>query len=200
MKPFNFLLKIFLLFWLFSPIFASVPLAPRSGASGKMDMFGCMQSNDFYIANFAAYPLSQLKDKTPLAPYCLDLAYTGKTQITLDLLDRDVRRKNIWLKVFDAHRNLVAQTSPKIEKQGVITTTVDFANQGKYDVVLYVEDYDLNTAPEMSALHIPVMVAVTAVGEPASAGSFLKVIVAVATVALGIGLLVNYQLKPKVSV
>jgi len=191
-------LKIALFFVFSSNVFASVPLAPRAGVGGKIDMYGCMQTNDFYIANFAVYPISQMKDKkTTIAGLCEDLPYLGNAQITIDLLDRDVRRKPVWLKVFDSKKNLIAQTQPKVEKQAVLTTTVNFEKQGKYDVVLYVEDADLNTAPEMSALHIPLLVATTVAGEPESAGGFLKVVLIVVVFAFGIGVFVNRQLKPK---
>ena len=191
-------LKIALFFVFSSNVFASVPLAPRTGVGGKIDMYGCMQTNDFYIANFAVYPISQMKDKkTTIAGLCEDLPYLGNAQITIDLLDRDVRRKPVWLKVFDSKKNLITQTEPKIEKQGVLTTTVNFEKQGKYDVVLYVDDADLKTAPETSALHIPLLVATTVAGEPESAGGFLKVVLIVVVFAFGIGFFVNRQLKPK---
>lgn len=191
-------LKIALFFVFSSNVFASVPLAPRAGVGGKIDMYGCMQTNDFYIANFAVYPISQMKDKkTTIAGLCEDLPYLGNAQITIDLLDRDVRRKPVWLKVFDSKKNLITQTEPKIEKQGVLTTTVNFEKQGKYDVVLYVDDADLKTAPETSALHIPLLVATTVAGEPESAGGFLKVVLIVVVFAFGIGFFVNRQLKPK---
>jgi hypothetical protein len=92
---------------------------------------------------------------------------------------------------------LIAQTEPKIEKQGVLTTTVNFEKQGKYDVVLYIEDANLNTAPETSALHIPLIVAMTVAGEPQSAGGFLKIALIVVAFAFGIGFFVNRQLKLK---
>lgn len=193
-------LKIVLFFVLSSSVFASVPLAPRAGVGGKIDMFGCMQTNDYYIANFAVYAISQIKDKktaASIAGFCNDLPYLGTAQITIDLLDRDVRRKPVWVKVFDSKKNVMAQTEPKIEKQAVLSTTVNFEHQGKYDVVLYVEDSDLNTNPEMTALHIPLLVATTVAGEPESAGGFLKVVLIVVVASFGIGFLVNRQLKPK---
>jgi hypothetical protein len=49
----------------------------------------------------------------------------------------------------------------------------------------------------MSALHIPLVVAMTVAGEPESAGGFLKVALIVVVFAFGIGFLVNRQLKPK---
>jgi hypothetical protein len=197
----NFSLKIFLLLLAVSSAFASVPLAPRMGAGGKLDMYGCMQSNDFYIANFAAYPITQQqKDKkAPIMPYCLDIPYTGNTQISVDLLDRDVRRKSVWIKVFDHDKTLIAQTEPTIAKQGVMTTAVNFPHQGQYDIVLYVEDNDLNTKPETSALHIPFMVATTVVGEPATTGGFFKVAAGIGVFALLLGWIIPRQLKAKPS-
>lgn len=177
--------------------FASVPLAPRMGADGKMDMFGCMQSNDYYIANFAVYPITQQQTdgKKIIVPYCQDLPFVGNSQLSLDLLDRDVRRKNVWLKVFDKQQNLVAQTEPTIAKQGVITTAVNFPHQGQYDVVLYVEDNDLHSNLDNSALHIPLKVAMPATGEPASGGDFLKVIIGISGLALLLGFLLPRYLK-----
>lgn len=182
-----------------SNLYASVPLAPRMGANGKMDMFGCMQSNDYYIINFAAYQQTeqQKKDKTPPVPQCLDLVYLGKTQIAIDLLDRDVRQKKSWLKIFDNHHKLIAETQPTVAKQAVLGTTVDFSHQGQYDVVLYVEDTDLNSNPETTALHIPLTVAMTIAGEPATAVDFSKIIIAIIILALILVFLITKQLKPK---
>lgn len=192
------LIKIMLLWWLSGSVMASVPLAPRMGVNGKIDMFGCMQSNDYYIANFAVYPLSQLKDsKTPIVPYCQDTPFTGMSQLSLDLLDRDVRKKTVWLKVFDRHNTVVAQTQPSINKQGVLTTTVNFSGQGQYDVVLYVEDPDLNTDPQTTALHIPLAVALITPGPSASAGQWLWVVGGIAFIALSVGLITSSINKTK---
>jgi hypothetical protein len=197
----NFSLKIGLLLLTATSAFASVPLAPRMGAGGKIDMYGCMQTNDYYIANFAIYPITeQQKDpKKPMLPHCQDIPYTGNTQLTLDLLDRDVRRKPVWIKVFDNHKSLITQTEPSVSKQGVITTSVNFPHQGQYDVVLYVEDSDLNTNPETSALHIPLLVATTVVGEPATTGGFFKVAAGITILALLLGWFIPRQLKAKPS-
>ena len=195
------MINILLLLLTATSAFASVPLPPRMGAGGKMDMYGCMQSNDYYIANFAAYPITQQSTdkKALIIPQCVDSPYTGNTQISIDLLDRDVRRKPVWIKVFDNHQALIAQTEPAVAKQGVITTAVNFPHQGQYDVVLYVEDSDLNTNPETSALHIPLKIAMTTAGKPASAGGFLTLAVVIAVLALVLGWLIPRQLKAKPS-
>jgi hypothetical protein len=103
----------------------------------------------------------------------------------------------VWIKVFDNHQALIVQTEPAVAKQGVITTAVNFPHQGQYDIVLYVEDSDLNTNPESSALHIPLKIAITTAGEPASAGGFLTVAVVIAVFALILGWLIPRQLNPK---
>lgn len=188
---------LLLLLALNQSIFASVPLAPRMGADGKIDMFGCMQSNDYYIANFAVYPITQQQSngKKIIMPYCADLPFIGNSQLSVDLLDRDVRRKNVWLKVFDNHQNLIAQTEPTTAKQGVITTAVNFPHQGQYDVVLYVADDDLHTNLNDSALHIPLKVAMPTSGEPASIGNFLSVLLGIGGFALLLGWLLPRYLK-----
>lgn len=178
-------------------VLASVPLAPRMGANGKMDMFGCMLSNDYYIVNFAAYQMTkqQKTDKKPIVPQCQDLAFIGDTQLAVDLLDRDVRRKTVWIKVFDAQQKLIAETAPQVPKQAVLTINVNFPHQGQYDAVVYVQDDDLNTKPEDSALHIPLMVATIAAGEPASAGNFLIVALVIIAIALVLGVVMTRTFK-----
>jgi hypothetical protein len=200
MKYLNFITALLLL--LVSNIaLSSVPLAARMGANGKMDMFGCMLSNDYYIVNFAAYQATaqQKAEKKLIVPQCQDLAYLGNTQIAIDLLDRDVRRKPVWIKIFDAHQKLIAETAPQVPKQAVITTNVNFLHQGQYDVVVYVEDEDLKANPETSALHIPLMVASIAAGEPASGTGFLTVAGVVIAFALLLGVLMTRQFKPNVA-
>ena len=92
-------------------------------------MYGCMHSNDYYVVNFAAYQLdpNQAKnDKTLPAAECVDMPFAGKTQISVDLLDRDVRRKQTALKIVRSDGQTIAETPMTISKQGVISTTVDF--------------------------------------------------------------------------
>jgi hypothetical protein len=150
---------------------ASVPLGGnRKGVGGAFDMYGCMQSNEYYVVNFAAYQsdLSQSKDmKTLPTAECIDIPLVGKTQITLDLLDRDVRKKQVALKIRREDGQTLAELPMAVAKQGVVSVSVDFKSAGKYQAVLQVKDTDLNIDPEISALHIPLTVAL-AVEQPAS--------------------------------
>ena len=65
MKRFSSCLMFILLFAAVGTAGASVPLGGnRKGNGGNYDMYGCMQSNDYYVVNFAAYqlPPGQAKD------------------------------------------------------------------------------------------------------------------------------------------
>jgi hypothetical protein len=150
---------------------ASVPLGGnRKGVGGAFDMYGCMQSNDYYVVNFAAYQFdpNQAKDSKALpTAECIDLPLVAKTQITLDLLDRDVRKKQVALKILREDGQTLTELPMAVAKQGVVSVSVDFKSAGKYQAVLQVKDSDLNIDPEISALHIPLTVALV-VEQPAS--------------------------------
>ncbi len=182
---------------------ASIPLAPRMGADGKMDMFGCMLSNDFYIANFAAYQTDAQQPKNVknlLSPLCQEIPKVGDTQITVDMLDRDVRHKRVSLKLFNSDKQLLSETPATIAKQGYISTSVNFPKPGYYDLVAYVDDQDLNIAPERSALHIPLTVAIVVPGPPVSMSNLLVVVLSVGLFAVGLGVLVPRLMKPQTQV
>ena len=162
MNTFRFYLILILVFAVTAPAGASVPLGgTRKGNNGSYDMYGCMQSNDYYVVNFAAYQLDpgQNKDsKTIPQAECIDLPLTGKTQISIDLLDLDVRKKPVALKILREDGQTIAELPMAIVKQGVLSTTVDFKTTGKYQLILTVDDIDLHTPLEVSALHIPLTV------------------------------------------
>jgi hypothetical protein len=169
---------------------ASVPLgAPRKASSGKKDMFGCIQTNEYYIANFAAYQVDPAKLKEtrrPPEPECVDLPRTGVTQISVDMLDRDVRRKQVALKVLRADGQVIVETPLTLAKQGVLSAQADFKAPGHYEVVVSVVDDDLHVAPEVSALHIPLSVGL-AIDQPAPKGAMATFFIAAAIGILGLG-------------
>jgi hypothetical protein len=142
---------------------ASVPLGNnRKGVGGSYDMYGCMHTNDYYVVNFAAYQLGAnqgLDPKNLPAAECTDLPNTGKTQISIDLLDLDVRKKPVALKILREDGQTVAELPMAVAKQGVLSLTVDFKTAGKYQAVISVDDTDLHTPLDVSALHIPLTVA-----------------------------------------
>lgn len=179
---------------------SSVPLgAPKKAAGGKRDMFGCLQSNDYYVANFAAYqtdPQKLKETKTLPEAECVDLPLTGLTQISVDMLDRDVRHKEVALRVLRSDGQVVAETQPAVAKQGVLSVSADFKAPGKYELVVLVNDKDLNMPPEASALRIPLSVAVPP-DIPAPKGGLAVFFVSIGLLVGGLAWFVPRMLKPQ---
>lgn len=178
MKRLHLSLIYLLLLSLNWPADASVPLGNnRKGVNGKYDMYGCMQSNDYYVVNFAAYQLdsTQHTKKTLPQAECINIPMTGETQISIDLLDMDVRKKPVALQIVDESGQSIAEIPSAIAKHGVLTTSVNFKGAGKYRAILSVNDSDLHTPPTISALHIPLSVAL-GVEQASSSGEGLLII------------------------
>lgn len=165
---------------------ASVPLGGnRKGAGGSYDMYGCMLSNDYYVVNFAAYQIdaAEMSDKKRLPQAeCIDLPVVGKTQIAIDLLDLDVRKKPVALKVLQEDGQVIADLPMAVVKNGVLSTTLDFKAAGKYQAVLTVDDKDLRMPLELTALRIPLTVAL--VSEQSADGNGLLILFAVVVVII----------------
>lgn len=179
---------------------ASVPLGGnRKGVGGSYDMYGCMQTNDYYVVNFAAYQISssQAKDSKGLPEAeCIDLPATGKTQIAIDLLDLDLRKKPVALKILREDGQTVAELPMAVVKQGVLSTTVDFKTAGKYQAVLTVDDTDLKTPLAVSALHIPITVAMVA-GQSGGQNGLLILFSIIALIVAAAAYCVPRLLKPQ---
>ena len=160
--------------WVCSPVMASVPLgAPKKGAGGKKDMFGCLHANDYYAANLATYQAdpSQGKDSKIIPqPECIDLARTGPTQISVDLLDRDVRHKETWLRISRSDGQIILESPKTMAKTGVLSTQANFGSPGQYELKVLVDDPDLRTDPEASALKIPLTIAIPPTQVPPKGG------------------------------
>ena len=70
---------------------------------------GCLIANDFYAVHFSAY----LKPTTPregndrealLKPYCQELPTIGKAYFSADLIDRDIRKTPIGIRVVEIEK------------------------------------------------------------------------------------------------
>lgn len=200
MKTFRSSLLFILLMAVTSQAGASVPLGGnRKGTGGSYDMYGCMLSNDYYVVNFAAYQFdpSQAKDSKSLPQAeCVDLPATGKTQISIDLLDLDVRKKPVALKILSEDGQTIAELPMAVVKQGVLSTTVDFKAAGKYQAVLLVDDKDLHTPLEISALHMPLTVGL-AVEQSGSGNGLLILLAIIAALAGAAAYFLPRLLKPQ---
>lgn len=188
MKLFNRGLIFTLLFALAWQTSASVPLGGnRKGAGGSYDMYGCMQSNDYYVVNFAAYQVdsTQVTDSKNLPrAECIDLPKTGKTQISIDLLDLDVRKKPVALKIMHEDGQTIAKLPMAVVKHGVLSTTVDFQKAGKYQALLTVDDHDLHTPLDISALHIPLTVALVSAQSDSGSGLLVLLLITALFIAV----------------
>jgi hypothetical protein len=196
MRPVNTFMVFLLAALTFSESFASVPLgASRKSATGTIDMYGCLQGNEYYIVNFAAYPADAVNGKKLLVPECINLPETGNTRITLDLLDRDVRHKEVAVKVLKEDGQLISETPYSIAKQGNTSIGVNFKAPGKYQVVLYVKDTDFNMDKELTALHIPVAVAMPG-NEPAAKNTMTGFFVLLGVIIISLAFFVPRLLRP----
>lgn len=174
---------------------ASIPLgAGRKTASGTVEMYGCLQANDYYIVNFAAYPVAATKAKKPSVAECVNISATGDTIISLDLLDRDVRRKKTALKVVNGNGEVLHETPFEIPKQGIALAQVNLAKAGSYEVILFVEDTDLNVDKNVSAMHIPVTVAVPG-AEPAAKNTMTGFFILIFLIIIALAVAVPRLLK-----
>lgn len=196
-RKFLLMVATLLSFWVTLPQ-ASVPLgAPRKAPNGKTDMYGCMQSNEYYIVNFAAYqydPAQSAGTRSIPTPECVELPKTGPTQVTVDLLDRDVRKKHVALKILRDDGQLIAETPYLEAKQGVLSIPVDFRAPGKYEAVLFVQDSDLKIKPELGALHIGLSVAMLP-DKPAPESGLAGFFVVLVGIIIGAGVMVPRWLK-----
>jgi hypothetical protein len=175
--------------------FASIPLGVgRKTATGTVEMYGCLQANDYYIINFAAYPVAATKSKKPVVAECVNLSATGKTIISLDLLDRDLRHKKIAIEIIDGNGQVLQKTPFDIPNQGVATAQVDFPKSGKYNVVLHVEDPETKLDNSLSALQIPVTVAMPS-AEPAARNTMTAFFTLIVLLIIGFAVAIPRLLK-----
>jgi hypothetical protein len=115
---------------------------------------GCLITNDFYAVHFSAYlqPSAENKsDRTALLkPYCQELPGIGKTFFSADLIDRDVRKTPIGIRIIEIdhidNKNIesikeirtLVEVPPKFYPQGVVETHADIDKIGDYAVILII--------------------------------------------------------------
>jgi hypothetical protein len=122
----------------------------------------CMVTNDFYAVNFTAMQEGQVKgETTPFVRYCQEIPATGKTFLTVDLLDRDVRTTPLSLRVVEEEisdgrlpkiKRTVTETPSKVYKSGTADIVADLAQAGHYALIVTIGDQNLT---EDDHLRIP---------------------------------------------
>lgn len=133
---------------------------------------GCLITNDFYAVHFSAYlqpSAEHNKDdrEALLKPYCQELPGIGKTFFSADLIDRDVRKTPIGIRIveLDSTANNDAKTDgfkeirtlveipAKLHPQGVVEAQATIDKIGDYALILIVGGED--ALSEDDKLHIP---------------------------------------------
>ncbi|MGQ0593748.1 MAG: hypothetical protein ACT4QB_14210 [Gammaproteobacteria bacterium] len=104
----------------------------------------CLITNDFYAVHLTAYqvPAEVSSDavKAGFKPYCRELPNAGKTYITLDLLDPDVRNAPMTVRVLRERDDGPPVTLTELPRRtypaGVVEAVADLPEPGRYRVVL----------------------------------------------------------------
>lgn len=115
---------------------------------------GCLVANDFYAVHFSAYlkPTSpqQGNDREALQkPYCQELPDVGKAFFAADLIDRDIRKTPIGIRVVEIEKtgdkpsdfNEIRELNhvePQIYSTGVVQAQADLDKKGDYALILLI--------------------------------------------------------------
>lgn len=148
---------------------------PRSARQAySSSNMGCLVGNDFYAVHFTAIQEGRQKgEATDFTKYCQEIPTVGKTYLSVDLLDRDVRKTPIALKVVEEEfsedngrppkeLNALAQTPPKIYASGTADIQASIDKPGHYALIVTIGEEAIS---EDERLRIPFTVAVEGVAK-----------------------------------
>jgi len=187
---------LILIFWSFLALPQAWPQS-RSSQDGQVDdklsRLSCLVTTDFYMVHFTAFQpkTGETDPKQMFRPYCQDLPDAGKAYLTLDLVDRDVRKMPVGLKLveeaegaeqaqLEPQRTLM-EVPPKVYKHGVVETQADFDKPGNYALLVTVGE----AAAEEDTIRIPLRVGLgTVPAERSEGGSRGLLVVALGSVVL----------------
>ena len=135
----------------------------------NMKATDCMVQSDFYIAHFTAFQEPEggvdLSNRMEtFRPYCQELPYVGKTYMSLDLLDRDVRQMPVAMKAVIQRLNpdtneaeileTIAEQPSRVYSNGVAEIQVTFEKKGHYLLIASIGE----AAGEDDQLRVPLAV------------------------------------------
>jgi len=122
--------------------------APKSGRQAySSSNMGCLVGNDFYAVHFTAIQEGrQQGERTDFTKYCQEVPAVGKTYLSIDLLDRDVRKTPIALKVIEEEFSedggrppkeirVLNESAAKIYSNGVADIPANINQPGHYALV-----------------------------------------------------------------
>ena len=129
--------------------------APRDPLNGRQSYSGsnmsCLVANDFYVVHFTAMQQGRAQgESSDFVKYCQEIPNPGKTFLTIDLLDRDVRSTPISLRVVEEQISddgepprvlgTLTELAPKIYKNGTADTHVVISKPGHYALLATIGD------------------------------------------------------------
>ncbi|QJD29651.1 hypothetical protein [Methylococcus geothermalis] len=163
----------------------SVAAGPAFGASSPRDMnnarqmyqgasMNCLVANDFYAVHFTAMQEGRYEgERHDFVKYCQEIPGTGKTYLSIDLLDRDVRNTPVALRVIEEdlgeggqlpkEKSTLSEVPPKIYKNGTVETYANITRPGHYALIAVIGD---EAVTEDDRLRIPFSVGVPSPVQP----------------------------------
>lgn len=123
-----------------------------------MNSVGCLITNDFYAVHFSVYvktataPKDASDREALLKPYCQELPTIGKAFFAADLIDRDIRKTPIGIRVVELELTGSDDTKPENFKEvrtitevpakeyskGVVEAQADIDKNGYYALFLII--------------------------------------------------------------
>ena len=154
---------------LFVLVSASEAFAARSGKDGYSGSnMSCLMGNDFYAVHFSAFqPGRRAGESTDFTKYCQEIPGVGTTYLSIDLLDRDVRKTPISLRVVEEEFSedggrppkqlrTLTEIPAKVYANGTADIQANFSQPGHYALVATIGE---DAVSEDDHLRIPFTVA-----------------------------------------
>ncbi len=164
---------------------AGEPKSARQAYSGSN--MTCLIGNDFYAVHFTAIQEGREPGETTnFAKYCQEIPSLGKTYLSVDLLDRDVRKTPISLRVVreefseeggrpPQELGTLTETPAKVYPNGTADIAVDIKQAGHYALIATIGSEAIS---EDDRLRIPFTVAMEGVAKVNWLGRITGIIVA----------------------
>lgn len=146
----------------------------------------CLVGNDFYAVNFTAIQEGrQQGERSDFTKYCQIIPAVGKTYLSIDLLDRDIRKIPVALRVVREEFNeedgrppqelgTLAEIPAKLYNNGTADIAADIKQPGHYALIATIGN---DAVSEDDRLRIPFTVAVEGAAKVNWLGRFTGFIV-----------------------
>ncbi|MGH8607701.1 MAG: hypothetical protein ACREX9_09840 [Gammaproteobacteria bacterium] len=156
----------------------------------KLSQLSCLITTDFYIVHFTAFQprAGETDPKKMFRPYCQDLPEASRAYLTVDLVDQDVRKMPVGLKLveeaqgaengqLEPQKRMLVEVPSKVYKYGVVETQADFDKPGRYALLVTIGE----AVAEENTIRIPLRVGLGTVPEEGSGENTRELLI----VALG---------------